>query len=195
MQADGTDEWTMDQEDTATMSIEIITLPFSDDIQGFDPAPLESLYRRADVLELTPRFFTRHGRPYWTILARVKLRPAPEERARGEQSVRWTEKVAPQDHGLFQGLREWRARIADVRGVPAYVVLTNRQLAEICTARPGTLAALGTIAGVGPSRLKKYGRDVLAIVTGNNRPASNAVGQADTDVACAAGEERDHDGA
>ena len=155
------------------MGIEIITLPFCDEIQGFDPAPLESLYRRAEVFEVTPRFFTRFGRPYWTILARVRVRPATEEGLAGERPPSWREAIAPQDHGLFENLREWRARIADARGVPAYVVFTNRQLAAICKIRPTSLAGLGRIQGVGSARLRKYGRDLLGIVADDSPTTPN----------------------
>jgi len=161
------------------MHIEIITLPFCDEIQGFDPAPLESLHRRAEVFELTPQFFTRSGRPYWTILARVRLRPAPEEGSARERPLHWRESIAPQDHGLFESLRGWRSRVADARGVPAYVVLTNRQLAAICKLRPTSLAGLATIQGVGSARLNNFGRDLLAIVANDRRGTPNHASAAD----------------
>ena len=51
-------------------------------------------------------------------------------------------------------------------GIPAYVICNNRQLAEVVNARPTTLAALGSIEGFGEAKLKKYGKDLLALIAG-----------------------------
>jgi superfamily II DNA helicase RecQ len=63
---------------------------------------------------------------------------------------------------LFSALRAWRAERAKVDEVPAYVVFPNTTLAEIADRRPRTLAELARIPGVGPTKLERYGEDVLA---------------------------------
>jgi superfamily II DNA helicase RecQ len=50
--------------------------------------------------------------------------------------------------------------------MPAYVVAYDETLASISAARPTTLAALERVKGIGPSKLDKYGADILAIVAG-----------------------------
>jgi len=62
----------------------------------------------------------------------------------------------------FTALRAWRAERAKADEVPAYVVFHNTTLAEIADRRPRTLAELGRIPGVGPTKLERYGDDVLA---------------------------------
>ena len=46
--------------------------------------------------------------------------------------------------------------------MPAYVVFHNATLAEIAERRPQTLAELALVPGVGPTKLERYGEDVLA---------------------------------
>ena len=41
--------------------------------------------------------------------------------------------------------------------MPAYVILHDRVLREIATQRPGTLAALGGISGIGENKLRRFG--------------------------------------
>jgi len=48
--------------------------------------------------------------------------------------------------------------------VPPYVVFHDSVLHEIADARPATLAELAGITGVGPSKLERYGDEVLAAV-------------------------------
>jgi DNA helicase II / ATP-dependent DNA helicase PcrA len=67
---------------------------------------------------------------------------------------------------LGERLRAWRLERARGDGVPPYVVFHDSVLHEIADARPATLGELAQIAGVGPSKLERYGADVLATVAG-----------------------------
>jgi len=66
----------------------------------------------------------------------------------------------------FAALRDWRRRTATAQGVPAYVIFQDRTLAEIAAARPESLDTLGTIPGVGTTKLERYGQAVLEVLRG-----------------------------
>jgi DNA helicase II / ATP-dependent DNA helicase PcrA len=72
---------------------------------------------------------------------------------------------ASYDEALFERLREWRLERAGDDKVPAYVVFTDATLQLIAEHRPTDESALRRISGVGPSKLAKYGEDVLALTT------------------------------
>jgi ATP-dependent DNA helicase RecQ len=61
-------------------------------------------------------------------------------------------------------LREWRLDTARSDGVPAYVVAHDALLAEIADQRPASIAALRRIKGMGPSKLARYGEEILAVL-------------------------------
>ena len=63
---------------------------------------------------------------------------------------------------IFTALREWRLRRAKEDGVPAYVVFHDSTLAAIADRSPSTLDELALISGVGPTKLDRYGDEVLA---------------------------------
>jgi DNA helicase-2/ATP-dependent DNA helicase PcrA len=65
---------------------------------------------------------------------------------------------------VFAALREWRAGRAREDGVPAYVVAHDQTLAEIADARPDSLAGLRRVKGMGPTKLERYGADILAVL-------------------------------
>ncbi|MGD0167190.1 MAG: ATP-dependent DNA helicase UvrD2 [Gaiellaceae bacterium] len=67
----------------------------------------------------------------------------------------------------FEPLRAWRRSRARSDGVPAFVVFSNRALAEIASRRPGSLNELAEIPGVGPQKLERYGEEVLAVLAAN----------------------------
>lgn len=65
---------------------------------------------------------------------------------------------------LQEALRAWRAERARRDGVPAYVVLHDAHLAEIAATAPRTLVQLGRCRGIGPTKLERYGDEILAVV-------------------------------
>ena len=67
---------------------------------------------------------------------------------------------------IFERLRAWRGATAKEQGVPAYVIFHDATLRAIATLAPASLAALGTVNGVGENKLAKYGQGVLAAVAG-----------------------------
>jgi DNA helicase II / ATP-dependent DNA helicase PcrA len=70
---------------------------------------------------------------------------------------------APQPEGPeYEALRAWRLRRAKAEELPAYVIFHNTTLAEIAARAPKSLAELALVPGVGPTKLERYGPDVLA---------------------------------
>jgi DNA helicase-2/ATP-dependent DNA helicase PcrA len=62
------------------------------------------------------------------------------------------------------GLRQWRSAMAKKDAVPAYVVLTDKDLVGIATALPATLAELAGCRGIGPLKLERWGDEILGIL-------------------------------
>ena len=63
-------------------------------------------------------------------------------------------------------LRSWRSSVARKDGVPAYVVLNDKELIGIAERNPATLAELGGCRGMGPIRLERWGDEILAVLDG-----------------------------
>ncbi len=67
--------------------------------------------------------------------------------------------------GVLAALKAWRTARARHDAVPAYVIAHDATLAALAEARPATIPALGRVKGMGPSRLEKYGDEILAITS------------------------------
>jgi len=72
--------------------------------------------------------------------------------------------AGPADEGLFERLRAWRLERARVDEVPAFVVLHDATLRELATAKPTSERDLAAVKGFGPTKLERYGEDVLAVI-------------------------------
>jgi ATP-dependent DNA helicase UvrD/PcrA len=71
---------------------------------------------------------------------------------------------AEPDDPLYAALKRWRLERATADDLPAYVVFHNSTLAEIAGRRPRDLSELSAVPGVGPSKLERYGPEVLAVL-------------------------------
>lgn len=70
--------------------------------------------------------------------------------------------VAPDvDLELREYLREWRRARAKQDGVPAYVVMHDISLEELCRIRPGSLSELLRVSGFGERKAELYGQQIL----------------------------------
>jgi ATP-dependent DNA helicase RecQ len=92
-------------------------------------------------------------------------RPSRRSGARGAGLTKAQSDLDPAAAELFQRLREWRAEQARTQGVPAYIVFGDATLRELATTRPGTIAELAAVGGVGQKKLDTYGSAVLDVVS------------------------------
>ncbi|MCZ2847374.1 DNA helicase RecQ [Modestobacter sp. VKM Ac-2978] len=100
------------------------------------------------------------------LMRREPERPTRSATARARGSRSTAPELPASAAPAFERLRAWRAATAKEQGVPAYVVFHDATLRQIATEEPATLAALGTIGGVGATKLERFGQQVLDALHG-----------------------------
>ncbi len=96
--------------------------------------------------------------PEW--LTEVMVPAAVRRAASGVRVVAGPVAQASQD--LREYLRQWRRITAKEQGVPAYVVLHDTSLDEICRLQPTSIAELLKITGIGERKADHYGQAILS---------------------------------
>jgi ATP-dependent DNA helicase RecQ len=107
---------------------------------------------RFSVVELTAEGLQVLKRRSPIQLTRPLKLPEPTGRRVGEIDC---------DEALFERLRQLRKRLADARGVPPYIVLSDVSLRWMARTYPATEAELRRINGVGDAKLREFGRALL----------------------------------
>ena len=69
--------------------------------------------------------------------------------------------LTPEEKRVVKALKSWRLGLANTQRVPAYMICPDRTLEHLARARPETLEALAGIYGLGESKIKKFGEDLL----------------------------------
>ncbi len=67
---------------------------------------------------------------------------------------------------LYRELKALRKRLADAKGVPAYVIFSDATLQQMARFQPATEAEFLALSGVGPKKLQHYGASFLALLGG-----------------------------
>ena len=75
---------------------------------------------------------------------------------------------------LIEFFKEWRRRTAQHAQVPAYVVLSDASLEDLCRKRPSNLRELLGVFGIGERKAELYGSDIFAAFEAFNKGARAA---------------------
>jgi ATP-dependent DNA helicase RecQ len=87
------------------------------------------------------------------------VQPAPEQPAPSRP------RAAPPsaETGLLDLFKDWRRRTAERAAVPAYVVLTDAALEDLCRKRPANLRELLAVSGIGERKAELYGSEIFTV--------------------------------
>jgi ATP-dependent DNA helicase RecQ len=92
----------------------------------------------------------------------VWLRPLQHDKTRRSRSNDiWLR--TEREERLWQKLREWRKHRAHQNNVPAYTIFADRTLQDLVQHPPTCLADLNHIYGLGESKIRNFGQDIIEI--------------------------------
>ncbi len=97
---------------------------------------------------------------------RVCSRPLTDPRER--KLGRCADCPSSYDEGLYEALRGWRKDRAGEEKVPAYCVFTDATMTALAETQPRDVAGLVRVPGIGPTKIDKYGQDILALCAANH---------------------------
>jgi ATP-dependent DNA helicase RecQ len=165
-----------------------------------DPAEKDAAWRRYDdIRSFVEAKACRHRRiclhfgevPKWTACAACDVCAAPpawldESAAKSPRKHRGSKASAtrpspvshsgaaerPADEDLRERLREWRQALAKERKVPAFVIMHDTALDDLCRKKPASIGELREVHGFGVKKTADYGEQILQIVAERRRGSS-----------------------
>jgi ATP-dependent DNA helicase RecQ len=116
-----------------------------------------------------------------TVWLRTNLSAAPGKRSRTKSGASSSPRtssstkagsqdpatLSPAAEQLFTQLRAWRTEVARPTKTPAFMILGDAVLRAIANTAPQNLSALHAISGMGPTKVDRYGADLIAICRGD----------------------------
>ncbi|MGN6226579.1 MAG: DNA helicase RecQ [Dyella sp.] len=100
------------------------------------------------------------------VLLREDARPVRSARRRRDSQIVTGASIGIEayEQPMWDALRATRSQLAKQHGVPPYVVFHDATLLAMLRAMPADETELASISGVGEAKLKRYGRDFLAVI-------------------------------
>ncbi len=89
---------------------------------------------------------------------------APARAVRDDRIAGEAPALADPDPVIVEHLKRWRSDRARRQGVPAYVILHDKALADLARRRPATPDELLEVHGIGEAKAAKYGQDLLQAI-------------------------------
>jgi len=148
------------------MLLKVFSLTFSSASGDFDDSPIRDFIKDKEVISIRDYLFVRNEIPYLTVVIKYfpyRQEGEPERVPKKQRDDSWEKMLTEADMGLFNLLRDWRSKRCKKEGVPPYIILTNKQLAEIVKQRPQSVTELVKIDGIGKTKAEKFGSDILDI--------------------------------
>ncbi|HDP95482.1 MAG TPA: hypothetical protein ENN40_09010 [Candidatus Aminicenantes bacterium] len=143
------------------MLMRVFSLVYDSAAGGFDASVVNEFLYSRKLLRLETAFFVHDGVPQWSVLvACEEILPENESADKDplEAGLNEWQRI------LLRRLREWRKAAAEKRGIPVFLVATNRQLQEIVIKAPDSLEKLRSIRGLGQKKVKDYGKEILELL-------------------------------
>ena len=85
-----------------------------------------------------------------------------------EETRAKTKNTTVSNPGLFENLKQLRLQIATREKVPAFVIFSDRTLADMCEKMPKNEEEFQAVSGVGQMKLEKYGEEFLEVINTKN---------------------------
>ena len=105
------------------------------------------------------------GRQTSLALLVPTVRAKAPKRRKAVKSPRGASHAGTTNESIATALRDWRRDEARRRAVPAYVILHDKTIDAIATHVPTSVADLGDMPGIGPTKLEAYGEAILQVLT------------------------------
>jgi ATP-dependent DNA helicase RecQ len=133
----------------------------------FGETPAWKTCGACDVCGSKPKWLAVPAQPVSRRVERMRV-PTPPS---AEAAPSLARVAPPLNEPLREYLREWRRATAKRASVPAYVVMHDTSLEELCRLRPKSPAELRGVIGFGERKVESYGKEILEALADFDRGA------------------------
>lgn len=141
------------------MQIKFFFIPMIESAQA--ESELNAFLKQFKIGNVERVFFPGNS-PGWSVCVEY-FAAAQDAPKRGSESVDYKEVLDEETFKVYSALRSWRNLRAEELGIQRYAIASNEQLACIAKQKPKTLSELSKIESFGPTRLKKYGDNLIEV--------------------------------
>lgn len=148
------------------MQIKIFSIPVLDG--AAEEAAMNKFLNAHKILTIESSLCTLEQTAFWTFCVKY-LKGANRSDFQKKDKIDYKEVLSAEHFAVFSRLREIRKAIAQEDQVPAYVVFTNAELAEIAKLPEIKLTTLKSVEGVGEKKIELYASRIITALNEKSR--------------------------
>jgi superfamily II DNA helicase RecQ len=137
------------------MQIKIFSVPI---LGGEEVLETMNVFLRSKkILQTESKLVHENTQNYWCFCIRYIDDVKVQDKIESGKSIDYKEVLDDDSFERFVKFRNIRKQISEKDAVPAYVVFTNKELAELAKIENLTLQGMKAVQGVGDKKVEKYG--------------------------------------
>ncbi|CAM2064234.1 HRDC domain-containing protein [Sulfidibacter corallicola] len=136
------------------------------------------------VVHVDRHFVADGANSYWALAVSWLDGAAAPNRPGKEPRVDYRQVLDDADFQVYARLREIRKQLAEEKGLPAYALFTNQQLASLVLKRVTSARQMLAIEGIGKGKCEQFGpafltvlKEVFALNNGTNQGVGESHGK------------------
>lgn len=147
------------------MQIQIFHIRLTKEHLNSDQEAVNAFLERVSVNKTCVELIS--GPPnYWSLL--VFYDPDAKQEKTEQRMPKVTEEMirnlTPEEHRLYDALREWRWDKASERNLKSFMICSNFDLLMLVKGMPKTIEELLEIKGFGVHKTQQYGEELLSVI-------------------------------
>ncbi|MPS71599.1 MAG: aldolase [Chryseobacterium sp.] len=143
------------------MKVKALKVRISEEFQTKDETLVNDFLSRYDVVNLNSKL-VQDEINYWSVL--VYYQEKSKQTNSSKVSVNSEEGLSEEEKIIYNKLKDWRFEKSKELNQPPYIIFHNTHLMSIAKFKPYNLRDLEQISGLGESKIKRYGIEIIEIL-------------------------------
>lgn len=143
------------------MKVKVLKVRISEEFQTTDETLVNNFLSRYDVVNMNSKL-VQDEINYWSVL--VYYQEKSKQTNSNKVSVSSEEELSEDEKIIYNKLKDWRFEKSKELDQPPYIIFHNTHLMSIAKFKPYNLRDLEQISGLGESKIKRYGTEIIEVL-------------------------------
>jgi len=143
------------------MKIKVLKIRILDEFQNDDETLVNNFLSRYDVVDMNSKL-VQDEINYWSVL--IYYQEKFKQSGSSKMNISSEEELSDEEKIIYNKLKDWRYEKSKELNQPPYIIFHNTHLMSIAKFKPCNLQDLEQINGLGESKIKSYGIEIIEVL-------------------------------
>ncbi|WP_312765654.1 HRDC domain-containing protein [Epilithonimonas sp.] len=143
------------------MKIKVLKIRISEESQTSDESLVNDFISRHNIVNMNSKL-VQDEINYWSVL--IYYQEKSEQSNSNKMSIDSEEELSEEEKIIYNKLKDWRFEKSKELQQPPYIIFHNKHLMSIAKFKPYNLQDMEQINGLGESKIKRYGAEIIEIL-------------------------------